>query len=150
MIQIDTGIFGTYVLVHWLFDHGFDATAYELLVSEEPKCSFHYMKECGATTLWEDWDGRASYDHPMFGGAADVLFENILGIRMTVPGWTAAEIQPRIPDELEWVRGHITVPAGEIRVDFNRSRPKQFVITAPDMEITFRGVSLKPGENLCD
>lgn len=146
----DTGIFGTALVTRWMFEHDYADTALALLTSKSDAVSFHKMMASGATTIWEDWSGCMSHDHPMFGGVAESLFSGLLGIRCTGPGWTSAEILPRIPDSLDRVRGHITVPAGEIRVDFDRSRSPRYIVTVPDMEIAFRGVPLQPGENLFD
>ena len=143
----DTGIFGTYLLTHCLFDWGYGDTAFALLTGENPFASFHHMKKSGATTVWEDWDGSNSHDHPMFGAVTDALFEEILGIRPTEPGYTAVDIDPDVPSGLDWVRGHITVPAGEICVDFDRNRSPRYIVTVPDMEVTFRGSALHSGEN---
>lgn len=145
---LDTGIFGTYVVIHWLFENGYADTAVRLLASEDKDVSFYRMMAAGATTIWEDWDGGNSHDHPMFGGVTDALFEEILGIRSTEPGYTAVTIDPQIPESLDWVKGGISVPAGEISVDFDRSRSPKYIVTVPEMKAVFAGeILLKPGEN---
>lgn len=146
--RLDTGIFGTYVVVHWLFRQGYADTAVRLLASRDAEVSFHRMKAAGATTIWEDWDGGNSHDHPMFGGVTDALFGQILGIRAVEPGYAAVEINPQIPDCLDWVRGSVTVPAGVIKVDFDRKRSPAYIIDVPDVRAVFRKNELKKGTNV--
>ena len=143
----DTGIFGTRVLTHWLFKRGYADTALKLLASRDEEVSFYRMMAAGATTIWEDWDGSNSHDHPMFGGVTDALFEGLLGIRAAEPGYASATVNPQIPDSLDWVRGSVVVPAGEIKVDFDRKRSPRYIVTAPEMKISFRGTAMKAGEN---
>ena len=50
-----------------LCEKGETALAKRLLTSRGGVGTFAYMKEHGATTLWEDWDGSNSHSHPMFG-----------------------------------------------------------------------------------
>lgn len=65
--RFDTGIFGTEILIRVLCEKGETALAKRLLTSRGGVGTFAYMKEHGATTLWEDWDGSNSHSHPMFG-----------------------------------------------------------------------------------
>ena len=39
------------------------------------------MMKNGATTLWEDWDGRSSHNHPMFGACVKQIFYGLLGVK---------------------------------------------------------------------
>ncbi len=66
--KFDTGIFGTDVLVRVLCENGDKALARQLLASDEGLGTFSYMRQKGATTLWERWSGADSHNHPMFGG----------------------------------------------------------------------------------
>ena len=65
--KFDTGIFGTDILVRVLCENGDKALAKKLLTSKDGIGTFYYMKEHGATTLWENWSGADSHSHPMFG-----------------------------------------------------------------------------------
>lgn len=144
----DTGIFGTRVLTHWLFKNGYADTAVKLLASRDENVSFYRMMKAGATTIWEDWDGSYSHDHPMFGGVTDALFEGLLGIRAVWPGYSLVNVEPQIPDSIEWVRGSVTVPAGEIKVDFDRNRSPRYIVTFPEIGGFFTGGRpLHPGIN---
>lgn len=146
----DTGIFGTYVLTRTLFDHGFSDTAFGLLTSKA-ECSFSHMMEAGATTLWENWNGHESHDHPMFGAVTDCLFEYILGIQAAEPGYKRVLIQPRIPSGLSYVKGHVTTAVGKIQVEIRQEDALCLQITVPDVPASLaihgREYPLKAGLN---
>ena len=65
--KFDTGIFGTDILIRILCERGDKELAKRLLTSKEGLGTFSYMREHGATTLWENWSGMDSHSHPMFG-----------------------------------------------------------------------------------
>ena len=44
-----------------------------------------------------------------------------------------------VPESLDWVRGSITVPAGVIRVDFDRNRSPKFIIDIPKIKACVNG-----------
>lgn len=73
--KFDTGIFGTEILVRILCEHGYTALAKALLTSKEGIGTFSFMREHGATTLWEDWDGAYSHSHPMFGAVVSSIIK---------------------------------------------------------------------------
>lgn len=107
---LDTGIFGTDVLIDWLFELGAGADAVRLL-----EASFRPMRENGATTLWETWnDPVMSNSHPMFGGVVRTLFTRVLGIRQRGVGYAEVTAVPAVIPGLAWAAGHITAPDGRI------------------------------------
>ena len=95
--RFDTGIFGTPMLLEQLFSIGAGDLAVRLLTNDSEAASFAHMKQNGATTLWERWDGRESHNHPMFGACVRLLFTEILGIRMT-PSAQPPVVNPAQPD----------------------------------------------------
>ena len=76
---LDTGIFGTDILIRVLFENGFGDTALKLLTADTGN-SFGTWLRRGETTLCEYWDGKASHNHHMFGAPARYLFSHLLGI----------------------------------------------------------------------
>lgn len=119
----DTGFMGTDILLEILFDNGYQDIAYKLLQSRE-KGSFLYMKDNGATTLWENWNGgRMSRFHPMLGGCSRHIFSSILGIRQAKDsvGYKKIVISPRAPKEMTFANGKMTTPYGEISVSWSRT-----------------------------
>ncbi len=65
--KFDTGIFGTDIVVRILCERGDKELAVRLLTSDGGIGTFRYMRDHGATTLWENWNGQDSHSHPMFG-----------------------------------------------------------------------------------
>lgn len=117
--RFDTGFLGTDILLRVLFAYGHADTALRLLESED-RGSFLYMKRHGATTLWEDWHGGNSHNHPMFGAPARLLYTDLLGIRHEEPGWNRIVIAPQMPVTLACIEGTLDTPRGKISVSLKR------------------------------
>lgn len=117
--ELDTGIFGTDVVLRTLFAGGYTDTAFRLLTSKK-KNSFGYQRAHGATTLWEEWDGSNSHNHPMFGACSVLLFRYILGIRDE----GKLVIRPQIPSGLDFARGSLKTKYGYVRVEFQKQEGK--------------------------
>ena len=115
--HFDTGFLGTDILLDVLFRKGQKDLAFRLLESRELG-SFLYMKDRGATTLWEDWHGKDSHDHPMFGAAARQLFTSVLGIGQAedTAGYRNLMISPQIPEKMQFAKGSIRTENGTISV----------------------------------
>ena len=113
--HFDTGFVGTDMLLEVLFDHGYAGTAVKLLESRELG-SFLYMKDRGATTIWENWTGAESHNHPMFAAGARHLFSGVLGItqREGTAGYQDVIIRPcRLPKP---VSGSLMTMLGRLSV----------------------------------
>ncbi len=72
--EFDSGIFGTYLVISVLCENGYTQLAKSLLTSKK-KNTFYNMMSHGATTLWENWEGTKSHDHPMFGAVVKYLLK---------------------------------------------------------------------------
>lgn len=122
-IPLDTGIFGTDILIRVLFENGHGADAIRLICyPQEP--SFEKMRQMGSTTIWETWNGKGSRNHPMFGAVVRYLFRYLLGIKQVEPKpgcppeW---DIKPQMQKELPSCEGYITTIEGKkIRVSVDR------------------------------
>lgn len=119
--RLDTGIFGTPVLIEQLFREGEGNLAFELLTNDS-QISFKHMMNNGATTLWEKWEGTGSHNHPMFGSVVKLLFTEILGIRQKNGscGFEDYEIKPVDIESLTWAEGTLQTRAGTITVKWKR------------------------------
>ncbi len=117
----DTGIFGTDILLDVLFRTGHADTAWRLMTAEAYP-SFGHMMRQGATTLWEDWEGANSHNHPMFGACVRQLFGRVLGIRQADggAGYRDVIIEPCFPAGLNQAEGRLKTPVGEIAVAWRR------------------------------
>ena len=120
---LDTGIFGTDLLIDLLFRRGEAGLAYRLL-TERTDASYAGMRDRGATTLWEYWDGKQSHSHPMFGACVRSLFTYVLGIRQVegTVGFSEPVIEPVEIPGLSWAEGSVMTPHGRISVRVDRNR----------------------------
>ena len=117
----DTGFLGTAILTDVLMKNGHENTAYALLNSQHTG-SYANMKNHGATTLWEHFDGRASHNHPMFGGVVQNFFDALLGIGQTEDsvGYQKLRFAPVFPAEMTCASGKTVLPCGEVRVSWEQ------------------------------
>lgn len=122
-MQIDTGIFGTKILIEILFRLGYGDLAAELLTSEK-EISYFKWKEDGATTLYENWINARSLNHPMFGSVTITFFEYMLGIRQNVnrAGFDQIEISPVLIKKICRLQGEIETVKGKISVCYMKSK----------------------------
>lgn len=131
--MFDTGIFGTYILTGLLFRKGAGELAFELLSSRK-EVSFEFMRKNGATTLWENWNGEASHNHPMFGASVQYLFESVLGITQAPDSYAYEKIviAPAKINALDFAKGHITTEKGKIYVSYKKYDGKtEFTVELP-------------------
>ena len=127
--NLDTGIFGTPVLLERLFADGQADLAFRLLTGNGP-ASYARMMQAGATTLWEDWDGHSSHNHPMFGSPVKLLFTEILGIRQREGsfGFSDYYLEPADIAAIQWAEGSIRTAAGTISVKWHRDETGRLVM----------------------
>lgn len=121
--HFDTGFLATDILCELLFESG-HADTFGKLIENDSLGSYLYMKRNGATTIWEAWQGWSSHCHPMFGGPARQLFSGILGIRPTKPGFESYEINPQLPDSMNYAKGSIETSKGRLTVELKRINGK--------------------------
>ncbi len=153
--RLDTGIFGTDVVLRVLFSHGDGRLAAELMASTEDGTYDHWHR-LGATTLWEYWPfekGERSHSHPMFGTPASYLFTELAGIRSEAPGYAALKIRPVLFDGVRRLECRQRIPAGEVSVQYEiQGETVRFRIGIPggiSARLVFGGreLLLKAGEN---
>ncbi len=80
--RVGTGFLSTPFLLPVLAENGEAETAYRMLENEESPGWLHEVRE-GATTVWEDWEGRLSRNHYSPGAVTGWLFSGVCGIRLT-------------------------------------------------------------------
>lgn len=125
---LDTGIFGTELVIRELFRLGAADVAYKLLVASEPYGYGRWYK-IGSTTLREYFgEPSRSHSHPMFGSVVSSMYEYILGIGQDVDsaGYERIRISPVNVDGLDFLSGHITTPRGKISVSYRTESGKRF------------------------
>lgn len=140
--ELDTGIFGTDIVIRLLFEKGEERLAYELLTSKGG-VSFYSQMQRGATTFPENWSGARSNCHPMFGAVSRYLVEYILGIRRTEGScaYKSILIDPVLMADIPHAEGKIRTPQGDVCVKYNE---RQLTVTVPHGMTAY----LKNGEKL--
>ena len=118
--HLDTGIIGTRYLFEVLCNNGMADLAYKIM-NQRDFPSYGWWLEQGATTTWENWNGKDSRNHPMFGGGIGWYYRDLAGLRCIEPGFRSFEIRPVIPEGLEWVEYTHDTTYGEIRIRWEKS-----------------------------
>lgn len=118
--HLDTGITGTRYLFEVLCDNGMVDLAYKI-INQRDFPSFGWWIEQGATTTWENWNGRDSRNHPMFGGGLGWFYRDLAGLRIKEAGFRSFDIRPLVPDGLDWVEYSHATNYGDVRVRWERS-----------------------------
>jgi alpha-L-rhamnosidase len=119
--HLDTGIFGTLVLLDFLVEYGFAGIALGTL-QKRSYPSFGHMLERGATTLWERFEGHESRNHPMFGGYTAWLYKYAAGISASweQPGYKKIVFTPKLFDFLDFASSKIQTDWGEISINWSK------------------------------
>lgn len=128
---LDTGIFGTEILIKVLFERNFQDLAVKLLTSKKANTYSDWMRK-GATTLYEHWDGERSHNHPMFGSVVCSFYEYILGIKNLDAAFNNVVIQPKTCNDIKQAKGKISTTQGIISVEFNRfEKHTEYIVSLP-------------------
>jgi len=134
--HIDVGITGGAMLFKVLREAGRDDLIYAM-TSQTTYPGWGYMRENGATTIWEMWEKdlpghsllHSSYLYP---GAW--FMDGVAGISMKTPGFRTFEL--RIPklstSQISWAKAEYDSPAGMIRSHWKRENGKtELNVTVP-------------------
>ena len=79
--KADFGILGAKYVPEVLADHGFADDAFEIITQKEfPGWGWQIAQ--GATTLWENWNGKNSQNHIMFGSISAWMYKYPGGIKI--------------------------------------------------------------------
>ena len=121
-MHFDSGFQGVKFVLHMLLVNDKEDIGYEMLTKRDYP-SFGYMIERGATTLWEDWEGNMSQNHPSFGDISTFLYQGLAGIRMNpkYPGYKKFVLKPTAPKGLDWVEAWHECPYGRIESTWRRN-----------------------------
>ena len=123
--KADFGIFGAKFIPRVLADRGYADDALEILTQKEFP-GWGWQIEHGATSLWENWNGKASQNHIMFGDVSAWMYRYLGGIRPSeeTPGFRKFEIRPCFVSKLKWVKVSHRSPFGLIRSEWKRGNGK--------------------------
>ena len=102
--------------MEYLAQNGEIQLLYDLL-RQQKYPSFGYMKEQGATTLWEAWCGEHSHNHPMYGACVRQLFYGLLGLRADV-GFKNVTLHPTHIDGIKFIQAKLKLPTGTLHISY--------------------------------
>ena len=102
-------------------DIGLAEEAYEAMTKTDFP-SFGWWVEQGAKTTWEQWNGRDSRCHQMFGGALVWMYRRICGVRTdeSAPGYKHIIVKPTPVGDLTWASYDTQTPQGTLAVRWDR------------------------------
>ncbi len=119
----------------------------------------------GATSFWEGYDPAwpkdnfhenlqaddskgyfVSLSHGWSSGPTAWLSEQVLGVRPTAPGFAHTSIRPDLMG-LEWAKGTVPTPQGEIHVDYRATKTFDALIELPTGVVATVSMPICHGEN---
>ncbi len=116
--RVGTGFLSTPFVLGVLTEAGETETAYRMLLNEE-KPGWLGEVLAGATTVWEDWEGRLSQNHYSPGAVCQWLFDTCAGIQ--VSGENSFVIAPVPGGSLDFAEAKYLSPYGEVASRWERS-----------------------------
>lgn len=130
--HFNTGIYGTGLLGETLCRYGLDEYVYTAMTKRDFP-SFGDWIEQGADTTWEQWNGKNSKNHPMFGGALSWYYRCLAGLNVdeNEPGYKHIIIKPRPVSGLKWVEYSTETPYGTVAVKWNSEKDFRLEVKSP-------------------
>lgn len=124
--HLATGILGTKHLFKVLSDYGREDVIHSV-VSKTDFPGWGFWIEKGATTLWENWEGKNSHNHQMFGSVNEYFYKYLAGIRAptdrgTSTGYKKIHIRPYVPEGLERAEASLKTVRGLVVSRWERRR----------------------------
>ena len=131
--SLTTGFITVGLLCPVLSDIGREDLAFKLLHNDQYP-SWLFSVRCGATTIWERWDGWTpesgfqsarmnSFNHYSLGSVGEWFISGILGIKQSQisAGYQDIELVPRFDPYLDHASGSIETPRGRIESSWRRN-----------------------------
>ncbi|RYG53234.1 alpha-rhamnosidase, partial [bacterium] len=115
--NMDVGILGAKYVLNVLADNGRIDVAYQML-QQRTFPSYGYWVDNGATTLWEDWGGKESLNHIMFGDVSAWFYKYLAGINAASPGFRDIVIKPHVIGDLTSAKASYESQQGRIVSDW--------------------------------
>ena len=128
------GILGAKWVPRVLAERGYADDAWRLFVQPSEPGWANWLRT-GDGTLQEDWDGRRSHNHIMFGDLSAWAYEYLAGIVPRAPGFAKVTIRPHFPMGLESVCATRETPCGRIAVSWKRVGSKLSVAYSAPQEV---------------
>ena len=150
--KLTCGMVGIQYIYDALSESGRGDLAYKLIAETTP--GYKSWLEEGATTLWEQWDGKnsGSHNHHMFSGVIAWFYKSLLGISPDVehPAFERIELKPAFVKELGFVKGSFETVRGKISAEWKYENGKfTYTVDVPEgISASFGGKELKSGKNI--
>jgi alpha-L-rhamnosidase len=131
--HLDTGIFGTQFFFEVLAENGLNDLACKVM-DQRTQPGYGWWIEHGATTTWEQWDGRNSRNHPMFGGGIVWFYRKLAGMNADPeqPGYKHIIIKPQPASMIQYASYSNLTPYGMASVRWDITSGKLVMeITIP-------------------
>jgi len=132
--HLDTGILGTPLLLDVLTHNGLADLAFTIMNQPDFPGFGDYIIGKNASTLWEEWNGRGSHSHPMYGSVISWFFKSLAGINTDATNMGSAHfiIKPVICGDLKYVKAEYNSLYGEISSEWEiKNGEINFIIEIP-------------------
>jgi alpha-L-rhamnosidase len=119
--HLDTGIFGTQFFFEILTENGLNELACKVM-NQSTQPGYGWWIEQGATTTWEQWNGRGSRNHPMFGGGIVWFYRKLAGINADPdkPGYRNIIFKPCPPEGITYTSYSTLTPYGNASIRWEK------------------------------
>jgi alpha-L-rhamnosidase len=123
--HLDTGIFGTQFFFEVLADYGLNELAYEAM-NMKTQPGFGWWISQGATTSWEQWNGKGSRNHPMFGGGIVWFYRKLAGMNAdpAKPGYKNIIFKPQPAKDISFASYSNETPYGQAGISWKKENGK--------------------------
>jgi alpha-L-rhamnosidase len=121
--HLDTGIFGTQFFFEVLAENGLQEMAFKVM-NQRTQPGYGWWIEQGATTTWEQWNGKGSRNHPMFGGGLTWFYRKLAGMNADPekPGYKHIIFRPQPVDEIGWASYSTLTPYGNAAIKWEKNK----------------------------
>lgn len=133
--HIACGLVGVPVLTEWATLAGKCNFIYRILKQPDYP-GYLFMKNSGASAVWESWNGERSRLHNCYNGIGSWFYQAVGGIIPTEPGYKRVSICPQTPDGLTWSEVTEETPYGTLRVRWDRKKEKRILKVSIPVGIT--------------
>ena len=129
--HVACGLVGIPVLTEWATLAGKCDFIYNMLKQTDYP-GYLFMKNNGATAVWESWNGERSRLHNCYNGIESWFYQALGGIIPTQPGYKRMSINPQTPKGISWVEVSEETPYGTLYVRWEQNEDKRIMkVTIP-------------------
>jgi alpha-L-rhamnosidase len=127
--HFDVGVVGIKSIYDYLGEQQQSELIYRM-VNQTSFPSYGWWIEQGANTLWQDWDGKMSHNHIMFGSVSEWFYQSLAGINPddTQPGFKHINFRPEFLGNLDWVSAEHESLYGKIVSSWERKEEDQVIM----------------------